>query len=178
MVPPLPAYEGGSLRCFHFKAGKCLILSVSSPTKSPFHLFLPNRRVTRHYYSLSLHPLFLCPLIHHAAASFSLIVTHLLHVYNRITCRSLWCVSNEVKQGRRVHWGLRRCRVKTWHWPFMVIVVHCWDDGFLTSPQFPPKNARCILIHPLTPPLKKQSVIQMKTHIWSDTETGIRQLLN
>lgn len=59
MVPPLPAYEGGSLCCFHFKARKCLIPLVSSATKSSFHVFLLNRRLTWHYYSISLQPLWL-----------------------------------------------------------------------------------------------------------------------
>lgn len=37
-------------------------------------------------------PSVLRSLIHRVAASFSLIVTHLLHVCSRITCCSVWCV--------------------------------------------------------------------------------------
>jgi len=102
MVPPLPAYEGGSLCCFHFKARKCLIPSVSSTTKSLFHLCL-----TKHYYSCSLHPLsygLWFPLF-----LFSHIVAHLLHGYNRNTCCSVKCVTNDVRRGCHVlcRWSLK-----------------------------------------------------------------------
>lgn len=102
MVPPLPAYEGGSLRCFHFKARKCLIPSASPTTEGPFHLFLQKPQSdTTPFFRQSAAP-FLSRFIHRAAAaSFSLIHAHtyLSHVHNGITCCCAGRVMDVFKRG-------------------------------------------------------------------------------